>query len=172
MPSEYQHLIEWGKVTFGVINLMTIISLVVMVLFYLFHTYSRTGRSVNAIGGNERAARLSGIQVDKYKIIAFMICGLTAALCGIFLGVKLKSSAPTVGDSYTLLAVSSVLLGGTVGGKGNIFKTLGGVMVIVIIQNGMTIVGVDAFWNQIVFGALLILAMILTQRGSKKSIVK
>lgn len=172
VSGEYQHLIEWGKMSFGVIKLMTVIALIIAVLFYLFHTYSRTGQSINTIGGNERAARLSGIKVDKYKILAFMICGLTAALCGIMLGVKLKSSAPTVGDSYTLLAVSAVLLGGTIGGKGNIFKTLAGVMIIVIIQNGMTIIGVDAFWNQIVFGALLIIAMILTQRGSKKSVVK
>ena len=172
IPSDYKFLIEWSKTSFGVMSLATIIALVITVLFYLFHQYTQAGRSINVIGGNERAARLSGIKVDRYKILAFIICGFTAALCGIMLAAKLKSSAPTVGDSYTLLAVSAVLLGGTVGGRGNIFKTLGGVLIIVIIQNGMTIIGVDAFWNQIVFGALLIVAMILTQRGKRNAVVK
>lgn len=172
VPSDYKYLIDWGKINLGPLSLMTIVAIIIAVLFYLFHTYTRTGRSINAIGGNERAARLSGISVDKYKILAFMICGLTAALCGVMLAVKLKSSAPTVGDSYTLLAVSAVLLGGTVGGKGNIFKTLCGVLIIVVIQNGMTIIGVDAFWTQIVFGSLLIVAMVLTQRGKKNQVVK
>lgn len=172
IPSDYKYLIEWSKTSFGALSLATIIALVITVLFFLFHQYTKAGRSINVIGGNERAARLSGIKVDRYKILAFVICGFTAALCGIMLAAKLKSSAPTVGDSYTLLAVSAVLLGGTVGGRGNIFKTLCGVLIIVIIQNGMTIIGVDAFWNQIVFGALLIVAMILTQRGKRNAVVK
>ncbi len=91
------------------------------------------------------------------------------------LAVKLKSSAPTVGESYTLLAVAAVLLGGTsgAGGKGSVLKTISGVLIVTIIQNGMTIIGVDAFWNQIVFGGLIVVAMILnTERGTKNLIVK
>jgi len=170
--SEYKVYIGWSKITFGLINMMTITSLIIAVLFYLIHNYTRMGKSINAIGGNERAARLSGINVDNYKIIAFMVCGLTSALSGIMLAAKLKSSAPTVGDSYTLIAVAAVLLGGTVGGKGNMFKTVSGVLIIVIIQNGMTITGIDAFWQQIIFGALLIIAIVLTQRGTRKMIAK
>lgn len=173
--SEQKMFIEWGKITFGVLSLMTIIALVITLIFYLFQTYTRIGRSINIIGGNERAAWLSGIEVARYKIFAFVICGLTAALCGIMLAVKLSSSAPTIGRPYTLLAVAAVLLGGTspTGGKGNILKTISGVLIVVIILNGMTIIGVDAFWTQIVFGGLIIIAMMLnTERGSKNLIVK
>lgn len=175
IASEQKIFIEWGKTTFGIFGLMTIIAFVITLIFYLFQTYTRVGRSINIIGGNERVAWLSGIEVARYKIIAFVLCGLTAALSGIMLAVKLNSSAPTVGRPFTLLAVAAVLLGGTspTGGKGNILKTIIGVLIVVIIQNGMTIIGVDAFWTQIVFGGLIIIAMIFnTERGSKNIIVK
>jgi ribose transport system permease protein len=175
IASEQKIFIEWGKINFGVLSLMTIIALVITLIFYLFQSYTRIGRSINIIGGNERAAWLSGIEVARYKIIAFVLCGLTAALCGIMLAVKLNSSAPTIGRPFTLLAVAAVLLGGTSasGGKGNILKTISGVLIVIIIQNGMTIIGVDAFWSQIVFGGLIIVAMLLnTERGTKNIIVK
>ena len=175
ISSAQKMFIEWGKISFGPISLMTIIALVITLIFYLFQTYTRVGRSINIIGGNERAAWLSGIEVARYKIIAFVLCGLTAAITGIMLAVKLKSSAPTVGSPFTLLAVAAVLLGGTSasGGKGNILKTISGVLIVIIIQNGMTIIGVDAFWSQIVFGGLIIIAMNFNiERGSKNLVVK
>lgn len=175
IASEQKMFIEWGKTTFGFFGIMTIIAVVITMIFYLFQTYTQVGRSINIIGGNERVAWLSGVKVARYKVIAFVLCGLTAALSGIMLAMKLNSSAPTVGRPFTLLAVAAVLLGGTspTGGKGNILKTIIGVLIVVIIQNGMTIIGVDAFWTQIVFGGLIIIAMILnTERGSKNSIMK
>lgn len=175
IASEHKMYITWGKTTFGVFSLMTIIALVLTLILYLFQTYSRAGRSMNIIGGNERAAWLSGIEVEKTKLFAFIVCGLTAALGGIMLAVKLKSSAPTVGTSFTLPAVVAVLLGGnsSSGGTGNVLKTIFGAMIVTIIQNGMTIIGVDAFWTQIVFGALIIVAMLLNAgRGTKTLVVK
>lgn len=172
----FEPLINWGKVVyFDVVSLPTVIALVIMLLFLFFQMYTAPGRSLNLIGGNERASRLAGVKIDRYKIMAFAICGLTSALCGIFLAVKLRSCAPTVGSSYTLQAVAAVLLGGTsaTGGRGNIYKTLLGVAIVVVIQNGMTIIGVDAFWTQIVFGGLILVSMMLTSdRGSKHTIVK
>lgn len=175
IASELKGFISWGKVSYGIISLMTIFAIFIALLFYCIQRFNRIGRSFSVIGGNERAAWLSGIAVQKYKLVAFMISGFTSALCGIMLAVKLKSSAPTVGESYTLLAVASVLLGGTsgAGGKGSVLKTISGVLIVTIIQNGMTIIGVDAFWNQIVFGSLIVVAMILnTERGTKSLIVK
>ncbi len=175
IASELKGFIAWGKTSFGIISLMTIFAIIIALLFFFFQRFNRVGRSISVIGGNERAAWLSGIEVDKYKLIAFMISGFTAALCGIMLAVKLKSSAPTVGEPYTLLAVAAVLLGGTSGasGKGSILKTISGVLIVTIIQNGMTIIGVDAFWNQIVFGGLIVVAMMLNvERGTKNLVVK
>ena len=100
---------------------------------------------------------------------------MTSAIAGVLLAIKLQSSAPTVGSSFTLLAVAAVLLGGTsmTGGKGSVLMTLAGALMVTVIENGMTIIGVDAFWSQIVFGALIILAMFLTaDRTSKNLIVK
>ena len=97
------------------------------------------------------------------------------AMAGILLAIKLQSSAPTVGSPFTLQAVAAVLLGGTAmtGGKGSVLMTLVGVLIVTAIENGMTIIGVDAFWSQIVFGALTIVAMFLTtDRSAKNLIVK
>lgn len=167
--------INWGKQTFGVIGVTTIIALAIMLILHAAQRYTSIGKSLSMIGANERTARISGISVDKAKIFAFTICGLTSGISGTLLAIKLQSSAPTVGSPFTLLAVAAVLLGGTsmTGGKGSVLKTLVGVLMVTVIENGMTVIGVDAFWSQIVFGTLIILAMFLTvDRTSKNSIVK
>lgn len=165
-----QGLIEWGKIRFGVIDLPTILAIVLLGVFALFLAYTVAGRSLALIGGNERAARLAGVKTDRYKILAFTITGLTSALCGILLAIRLRSCDPAVGLPYTLLAYASVFL---IGGRGNMLKTLLGVGIVTVIDNGMTIIGVDAFWSRIIFGALIIVSMILTMdRGGRKAIVK
>ena len=175
VPKECRYLIEWGGVSLGVVSILTIVALLVMIALHAAQKSTPLGRNLNLIGSNQRAARLAGVHVARTQIFAFVVCGITSALAGILLAVKLKSSEPTMGDSFTLLAVAAVLLGGTptTGGKGSVLMTLTGVMMVVVIQNGMTIVGVDAFWSQIVFGGIILLAMALTSdRKSKNLIVK
>lgn len=167
--------IAWGRQSFSVIGMTAVVAMGIMLLLHFLQKRTAVGKSINMIGANERAARISGIQVDRTKIFAFTICGMTSAIAGVLLAIKLQSSAPTVGTSFTLQAVAAVLLGGTAmtGGKGSVLKTLTGVMMVTVIENGMTIIGVDAFWSQIVFGALTILAMFLTvDRTGKNTIVK
>lgn len=167
--------IAWGRQSFSVIGMTAVVAIGIMLLLHFLQKRTAIGKSINMIGANERAARISGIQVDRTKIFAFTICGMTSAIAGVLLAIKLQSSAPTVGTSFTLQAVAAVLLGGTAmtGGKGSVLKTLTGVMMVTVIENGMTIIGVDAFWSQIVFGALTILAMFLTvDRTGKNTIVK
>lgn len=168
-------LIAWGRTSYGVINVMTLVAVAIMIVLYAVQKKTVIGKSMSMIGANERAARISGIHVDATKIFAFTVCGATSAMAGVLLAIKLQSSAPTVGDSLTLLAVAAVLLGGAsmTGGKGSVLMTLSGVMMVTVIENGMTIIGVDAFWSQIVFGALILVAMALTSgRGTKTAIVK
>ncbi len=81
IASEIKGLIAWGKTSFGIISLMTIFALIIALIFFLFQRFNKVGRSFGVIGGNERAAWLSGIPVQKYKLVAFMISGFTAALC-------------------------------------------------------------------------------------------
>jgi len=173
VPKEERYLIDWGKISFGIFNLMTIMALIIMIIFYFIQKATPFGRSLNLIGANERAARISGVNIRKTKIIAFMMCGMTSAIAGMMLTAKLKSADPAGGNAYTLLAVASVLLGGTsmTGGTGSILKTLVGVSMVTIINNGMTIIGVDAFWSQIVFGSLILLSMVLTTDKKSRNLV-
>lgn len=167
--------IAWGKEKFGVVGAITIAAVIVMILLHLVQKRTVIGKSISLTGANERTARISGINVSATKIFAFTICGMTSAMAGILLAIKLQSSAPTVGSPFTLQAVAAVLLGGTAmtGGKGSVLMTLVGVLIVTAIENGMTIIGVDAFWSQIVFGALTIVAMFLTtDRSAKNLIVK
>lgn len=167
--------IAWGKEKFGVVGSITIAAVIVMILLHLVQKRTVIGKSISLTGANERTARISGINVSATKIFAFTICGMTSAMAGILLAIKLQSSAPTVGSPFTLQAVAAVLLGGTAmtGGKGSVLMTLVGVLIVTAIENGMTIIGVDAFWSQIVFGALTIVAMFLTtDRSAKNLIVK
>jgi ribose/xylose/arabinose/galactoside ABC-type transport system permease subunit len=131
------------------------------------------GRALYAIGGNERASRLAGISVDKVKILLFMINGMCAALGGYFLAAKLRSSAPKVGDPFTLLIVASVALGGTAltGGRGNVLGPILGVFIVSIIQNGLNFVGVGAYWQNIVFGIFILAAVAISVDRSTRGLI-
>ncbi|MDF2614401.1 MAG: ribonucleotide-diphosphate reductase subunit alpha [Clostridia bacterium] len=173
VPKKLQYLIQWGKVSFGIISLTIIIAAIFVLGFYLVQSRTVMGKSIYPIGGNERVARLAGINVDTTKILVFTLSGLCSALGGIMLAAKLKSSAPTVGESFTLLVIASVALGGTslIGGKGSIIGTILGVALVTFIQNGLNIIGVDAFWQQIAFGILVIIAVALTVDRSGRNVL-
>ncbi len=176
MPKVLWPSIEWAKVTFfEVLGLPLVLAIVVIVLFHVVQTRTPFGKYIMAVGGNERTARMAGIPVDRTKMLAFVAAGLCAALGGIFLAAKLKSSAPTVGNDFTLLVIASVVLGGTAltGGRGKVLGTVIGVFVTSIIRNGMNIVGVDVFWQNIVFGLVILGAVALTiDRNQRNIIVK
>ncbi|MDD3921118.1 MAG: ABC transporter permease, partial [Eubacteriales bacterium] len=161
VPKAMWGAINWYKTSFGVIGLPLVLALVIVLLMYVFSTKTTFGKSVFAIGGNERAARMAGIAVDRTKIIVFTLGGLCAALGGVFLAAKIKSCSPTVGDSFTLLIVASVVLGGTAltGGRGSVLGTILGVFTVAIIQNGMNFIGVDAYWQNVVFGIFVLAAI-------------
>lgn len=167
--------VEWAKISFGVIGLPLLLAVALIIVFFILQTRTPFGKYLMAIGGNERAARVSGIPVNSTKIKAFMLTGMCSAFGGIFLAAKLRSSAPTVGDSFTLLTISAVVLGGTSlsGGKGSILGTVIGVFVTTIIRNGMNVIGVDVFWQNIVFGLVVLGAVALTvDRKGRNIIVK
>jgi ribose/xylose/arabinose/galactoside ABC-type transport system permease subunit len=165
--------IAWVKIKFGVFSLPLIISLIVLAIFYIVQTKTKLGKHAFAIGANERAARIAGVNTTLIKIGVFSICGLCSALSGIFLAAKLKSGIPTVGEPFTLMAVAAVALGGTSlsGGKGGVIGTILGVALVIVIQNGMNFIAVDALWQQIVFGILIILAVYITTDRKGRNIV-
>lgn len=173
IPKKSWGSISWFNINFGVIGLPLILAMLLIVFFFVLQARTVFGKSIMAIGGNERAARMAGMNVNKAKILAFVLNGACAAVGGIFLAAKLKSSAPTVGDSFTLLVIAAVVLGGTAlsGGKGNLLGTILGVFTVSIIRNGMNIVGVDVFWQNIVFGLVILGAIAITTDRSGRSLV-
>lgn len=165
IPKVLWPTINWYKSTVaGVIGVPLIIAVIILLFIWALTKYTSFGKAIYAIGGNERAARIAGIDVDKNKITVFTINGMLAALSGIMLVGSLKSSAPTIGDPYTLQIVASCALGGTslAGGKGSVLGTILGVFTVAVINNGMTFVGVDAYWQNVVFGAFVLGAIALT----------
>lgn len=175
LPKALKVTSDWYKISIGPVGLPLILAILVIVLYHFMMTRTAFGRGIFAIGGNERTARIAGIKVDKYKIIVFAMNGLCAALAAMFLMVKAQSAAPTVGESFTLMTISAVVAGGTslVGGAGSLLKSIIGVFIISIIKNGMNVVGVNAYWQKVVYGAIILVAVAISiDRTSRSRIVK
>lgn len=135
-------------------------------ILYFILKKTTFGRRVYAIGGNEEATILSGIRVDRVKIWIYSITGLLSALAGIILASRLNSSQPTAGASYELDAIAAVVLGGTSlsGGRGWIFGTLIGALIIGVLNNGLNIMNVSSFYQQVVKGGVILLAVLLDRK--------
>lgn len=144
-----------------------IIMIVIVILAWILLYSTRLGRHIYAIGANEECARMSGIRINIVKITVYAISGLTAAITGIILTMRLSSSQPTLGEGMELDAITAVVLGGTslFGGRGYIFGTILGAVFMTILGNGLNILGVNAFWQQIVNGVILVIAVSLYERG-------
>src|SRR5439155_900352 len=135
--------------------------IVVLVVAFVVLRWTYFGRDVYAVGGNIEAARLSGINVPRTLMLVYAIAGLAAALGGIIQAARLGAASPLVGDSTPLDAAAAVLLGGTsfLGGVGGVTGTAAAVLFIGTLQNGLSIAGVSSFWQQVVTGAILIIAI-------------
>lgn len=123
------------------------------------------GRQVYAVGGNSRAARLSGVRVARVQMVVYMISGFCAALAGIIIASQLQASQPSTGESYELNAIAATVLGGTslFGGKGTIGGAIIGAFVIGVLSDGMVLIGVSDFWQTIIRGAVIVLAVMVDQ---------
>ncbi|ATH93494.1 ribose ABC transporter permease [Bacillus glycinifermentans] len=126
------------------------------------------GRRTYAIGGNEKAALISGIKVSRIKIMIYSLAGLLSALAGAILTSRLNSAQPTAGTSYELDAIAAVVLGGTslAGGRGRIAGTLIGVLIIGTLNNGLNLLGVSSFFQMVVKGIVILIAVLLDRKKS------
>jgi len=134
----------------------------VFVLAFLVLNKTKHGIYTRSIGANREAARLSAIAVTRYRILAFVVSGLMSALGGILITSRLLSAQPTAGEGLELNVIAAVILGGASlsGGVGTVFGTLLGAMVIGVIDNGMNLVGVSSFFQQIVKGIIILIAVL------------
>lgn len=166
-------VIGTGKL-FGYIPLPVVYMIILIIIFVILLNKSRFGTYVYAIGGNRESARLSGIHVKKIEIIVFTISGFLAAFAGVVLSARMYSGQPGVGDGYELDAIAACVLGGTSmsGGVGKISGTILGAMVIGIISNGLNLMGVSSFWQLVVKGLIILVAVIIDTQKGKDSIIK
>ena len=127
--------------------------------------WTRLGRYAYALGSNEEAVRLSGIPADNYKIAIYVVSGFLAAVAGMVMMARLSSAQPTGGNMMELDAIAAVVIGGAslMGGRGTIFGTIVGVAIIGVLRNGLVLLDVSAFWQQLVIGVVIVLAVALDQ---------
>ncbi|KIY23453.1 ABC transporter permease subunit [Mesobacillus subterraneus] len=155
-----------GKGYFLGIPFPVITMLIAYAILYFILKKTTFGRGVYAIGGNEEASLLSGLRVDRIKIGVYSLTGLLAALAGTTLTSRLNSAQPTAGVSYELDAIAAVVLGGTSlsGGRGWIFGTLAGALIIGVLNNGLNLLNVSSFYQQVVKGGVILLAVLLDRK--------
>lgn len=144
-----------------------ILMLVVFVILFFVLRNTVFGRQVYAVGGNEEASTLSGIKADRVKIWVYSLTGMLSVLAGIIITSRLNSAQPTAGGMYELDAIAAVVIGGTslAGGRGRIVGTLIGALIIGVIDNGLNLLNVSSFYQQIVKGGVILLAVLLDRRS-------
>ncbi|MNU89975.1 Ribose transport system permease protein RbsC [compost metagenome] len=146
----------------GVPTPIYIMAVVYVIMFFVLK-YTMFGRHLYAIGGNEEAARLTGIKVERTLINVYSISGLMAGIAGVVMAGRVISGQPNAGISFELDAIAAVILGGTsfVGGVGKIQGTIIGVLIMAVLSNGLTLLDVDFYWQMIVKGIVIVIAVLL-----------
>ncbi len=158
LPSSFKVI---GRGYLGPIPVPVIIMAVCYVIGFIVLKYTKFGRSAYSIGGNIDAAKLSGIPVAKNKILIYIICGVTAGIAGIILSSRMFSGQPSAGSGLELDAIAACVIGGTstTGGKGRLWGTFLGALIMGIITNGMNLMNISTNWQLIVQGLIIIIAV-------------
>jgi len=159
--------------SFGVPNDI-IVALVVLAISLFVERSTVFGRWSIAVGAGEPAALVAGVPVNRVKVLALCVSGGLAALAGVVMAARLSSGSPTLANEFLLPSVAAVCVGGTAltGGVGSVLRTMVGALIVSVVRIGMTFINVDPFAQQIVFGAVLVLAVAATIDRSKIPIVK
>jgi ribose transport system permease protein len=152
------------------IPIPVIIAALTLILAEFTLRYTRFGRNVCAVGGNEEAARLSGISVERIRVTAYIVCGITAAIGAIILTARVSSGQPTLGATLPLESIAAVVLGGVslAGGRGSVTSVAFGVAFISIMSNGLNLLNVSSYTQMMIIGASLIAAVALDQANIRR----
>ncbi len=152
----------FGQGVFGGIPVPVVIMFAVFATCLVILTQTRFGRHVYAIGSNPEVTRLSGIPIDRYVVAVYGISGLLAALGALILTGRLATADPNIAVGYELDVIAAVVIGGTslFGGRGGVFGTLIGALIIAVVGNGMILLNVNPFWTQAVKGAIILVAVL------------
>ncbi|OMG51189.1 ribose ABC transporter permease [Paenibacillus macerans] len=158
-----------GKL-FGFLPLPVLYMAILTVIFIVLLNKTKFGTNIFAIGGNREAARLSGVRIKKVEIAVYTLAGLLSALAGIVLSARMYSGQPSVGQGYEMDAIAACVLGGVsmAGGRGRISGTIFGVMIIGVVSNGLNLMGVSSFWQLLVKGLIILIAVLIDAQKGKK----
>lgn len=153
---------------FGVPFQVILFALAFLILWTILNK-TDLGRKIYAVGGNEKASFISGINIDKVKISVYVISSLMAVLSGLVLTSRLNSAQPTAGVAYEMDAIAAVVLGGTsmAGGSGSLTGTLIGILILGVLNNGLNLLGVSSFYQQIVKGIVILIAVLIDRKRNK-----
>jgi ribose transport system permease protein len=145
------------------------ISGIIVFIAVVITNKTKLGRYIYAIGGNENAAMLSGINIKKIKIAVYTIAGVLAAVGGILVTSRLDAAQPNAGTGYELDSIAAVVIGGTSlsGGKGSVLGTVLGAIIIGVLNNGLVLLNVSPFWQQVVKGFVILIAVVIDKANSK-----
>lgn len=155
---------------FGVIPCPVIVFLVVTVLAHIILSHLQTGRYIYAVGGNANAAEACGINPNHIRMFVHTLCGTCAGLAGIILSSRIVTGQPNAGEGYELDAIASAVVGGTslAGGTGGIPGTIVGALIIGVIANGLDLLGVSSYWQDVVKGAIIVVAVLLDRNKKRQ----
>ncbi len=147
------------------------IAIVLVLIFSWVLHQTAYGTRIFAVGGNPEASFLSGLPVQRITISLYAICGLTAGLAGVLLAARLQSGQPSAGEFYELTSIAAVVLGGAAlqGGEGKLYKSMVGVLIMVILANALNLLGVDSYWQRVAIGVVIIAAAAVDQLRRKRS---
>ncbi len=159
-----------GGYVFGIIPVPVVIMLAVFVLFHFISVRTVYGRSVYAVGGNEESARLSGISVKRTRIITFALVGILSAFSGIILSSRIMSGSSNIAVGLEFDVIAAVIIGGTslMGGEGTIFGTFLGVLFIGLLSNGMVLMGINPFAQEVIRGLIILVAVLISVARTKQ----
>jgi ribose/xylose/arabinose/galactoside ABC-type transport system permease subunit len=160
-----------GATTVGPVPVAIIVVAVAFALGWVFLNRTPLGRSIVAIGGNRETVRLAGISVTRGIVIAYMICGGLAALAGVILASRMGNVQPSLGVAFELDAIAACVIGGAdlAGGKGSIHGTLAGVVILQLMNNLLSLWGVQDFWQQVFKGLIIILVILMQSQARRRN---
>jgi ribose transport system permease protein len=147
------------------------IMLVLVAIFVVVTRRTRFGRHIYAVGGSERAAMLTGLNVDRIKLAVYTLCGALSGVAGLIFTSRLDSAQPNAGTSFELDAIAAVVIGGTSlsGGRGTIGGTFLGCLIIGVLNNGLFLLNVSPFWQKVIKGLVILLAVIIDRASSARN---
>ena len=176
MPNSFSvlgagRLIETESFPNGIIPCIVVFTVIVVFIFHIILTKTVFGRHVFAVGSNIDVAHMSGINTKMVILKGHMICGICAGLAGTVAASKVNNGHPATGDGYEMFAIAATVLGGTslAGGTGSVARAMFGCGIIAVINNGMTLMEISAYWQKVVIGAIIILAVMLDMAQKHKS---